>query len=240
MSRILVIDSFKRENFWRALGRDCDILFAESLEKGKSLLSDGVELIFLNMNVTGMNGAEALGTIRERCPLAAVVLIASGDFEERAETTASENAGIASTKAEEMLGKIKALLDGNEVSRCSSRALEELERYPEVPSRIAEGVLKVRDYLSLNSSEQLPLPAACRMAGISKTYFCRYFKLITGHSFKDYHNLIRIGIAGELLKDRRLSVADVALKLGYKDANYFSTIYKKHTGISPGQRKTAR
>jgi AraC-like DNA-binding protein len=44
-------------------------------------------------------------------------------------------------------------------------------------------------------------------------------------------------MAEELLRDKQLSIADVAIKLGYNDSNYFSTIYKKFTGHSPKYRR---
>jgi AraC-like DNA-binding protein len=46
-------------------------------------------------------------------------------------------------------------------------------------------------------------------------------------------------IAEELLRDKRLSVTDVAIRLGYDDSNYFSTMYKKITGTCPRQRQAS-
>jgi AraC-like DNA-binding protein len=41
------------------------------------------------------------------------------------------------------------------------------------------------------------------------------------------------------LQDRRLSITDVAIRLGFNDSNYFSTVYKKITGVSPRCSKAA-
>jgi YesN/AraC family two-component response regulator len=106
------------------------------------------------------------------------------------------------------------------------------------PTHIVDGVLKVRDFVTQNYSESLTLTAACKMASISKTYFCRFFKNITGHSLRSYHHAVKIRMAEELLRDKRLSIKDIARRLGYHDSNYFSTIYKKFTGVSPKQRQT--
>ena len=113
------------------------------------------------------------------------------------------------------------------------------EQYPNVPSHIAKGVLRVRDFLAQNYSDSLSLAAACKMAATSKTYFCRFFKCITGHTLRSYHNVVRVQMAEQLLRDRRLSVTDVAVRLGYHDSNYFSTIYKRMTGTPPKCRKIA-
>jgi AraC-like DNA-binding protein len=77
------------------------------------------------------------------------------------------------------------------------------------------------------------------MASLSKTYFCHFFKCITGHSLRHYQHEVKIHIAEELLRDKRLSVTEVAELLGYNDSNYFSTMYKKITGISPRKYQTS-
>ncbi len=129
-------------------------------------------------------------------------------------------------KTDEILQKIKLLMSESDISH-----------YPDVPSHLVSGVLEVRDFITQNYSESLSLAAACKMASVCKTYFCRFFKHITGHSLRNYHHVVKIQIAEELLQDKRLSVTDVALRLGYNDSNYFSTVYKRITGISPRQRQ---
>ena len=41
--------------------------------------------------------------------------------------------------------------------------------------------------------------------------------------------------AKEMLKDKKLSIADIAGHVGYKDTRYFSKMFKKHTGIKPSE-----
>jgi Response regulator containing CheY-like receiver domain and AraC-type DNA-binding domain len=74
---------------------------------------------------------------------------------------------------------------------------------------------------------------------LNPDYIGRIFKNDTGLSVSDYLNKIRINHARELLKDSTLMVYEVALKVGFNDQHYFSTVFKKLTGTSPSQFKDA-
>ncbi|RJQ46492.1 MAG: DNA-binding response regulator [Nitrospiraceae bacterium] len=108
-----------------------------------------------------------------------------------------------------------------------------------IPSHLLSGVLRVKDFIDQNLSKDLTLAAACKMASMSRTYFCRFFKNVTGHSLRNYQHVVKMRIANELFRDKRLPVKVVARKLGYQDANYFSTLFKKINGTSPRQRQSS-
>ncbi|HHX37976.1 MAG TPA: helix-turn-helix transcriptional regulator, partial [Clostridiaceae bacterium] len=58
------------------------------------------------------------------------------------------------------------------------------------------------------------------------------FKQETGFTFNRYINHYRIQWAIEFL-DSNYSITDIALKVGFKDAKYFSQVFKKQTGLTP-------
>ncbi|MBI5055731.1 MAG: DNA-binding response regulator [Nitrospirae bacterium] len=245
MSDILVIDRAEQENFWTDLKGEWKILFVSAADKGLNMLSVNVGLVFLSTGQPGMNSMEALSIIKKDWPSTAVIMISSGGTEEtcmEAFRRGVRDYMKTPLNAEEVLQKIKLLLNARDTSqrrRHISLSVETVPEahYPDVPSHILNGVLKVRDFIAQNYSESLTLAGACKMASMSKTYFCRFFKDITGHSLRGYHHAVKVQKAEALLRDKDLSVMDVALKLGYSDSNYFSTVYKKTTGISPKYRK---
>ena len=55
----------------------------------------------------------------------------------------------------------------------------------------------------------------------------------TGINLKDYINEYRIEQAKELLKHGDANVSDVAFAVGFDNFSYFSTLFKKVTGVSP-------
>ena len=53
-------------------------------------------------------------------------------------------------------------------------------------------------------------------------------------------NTVRVDKAKQLLASSSLPVTDIAYRIGFHDANYFSRQFKKSTGVTPGDfRKQA-
>lgn len=238
------MDCKERENFWKTLRSGYKILFATTAKRGLSMLSDNVDLVFLSIELPDMNSMDALRLIKNKYPATAVITIASCGTEETCVKTLGRGTMgyIKKTlEAEDILQEIKTLIDLKDVSPQRSPASlsaenSPVEHFPDVPSHLISGVLRVRDFVSQNYSGSLSLSAACRMASMSKTYFCHFFKHVTGHSLRSFHHIVKVRAAQELLRDKRSSIKDVARELGYSDPNYFSTIYKKVTGVPPKQR----
>lgn len=71
--------------------------------------------------------------------------------------------------------------------------------------------------------------------GYSESYFCTVFKQALGSTVKDYVTRVRIDRAKAYLWDSEpRSMADLALRVGFRDPNYFSTVFRRITGVSPG------
>ncbi len=77
------------------------------------------------------------------------------------------------------------------------------------------------------------------MAFLSRSYFCYYFKLITGNTFKNYSSRVKMKKAMELIGNRGLSITETAQMLGYSDLSSFSFAFKRLVGITPKQIKSA-
>jgi two-component system response regulator YesN len=72
-------------------------------------------------------------------------------------------------------------------------------------------------------------------AGFSESYFCTVFKQVQGTTVKDFVTRLRIDRAKAYLWEKDPpTLADLALKVGFRDPNYFSTVFKRLTGTSPG------
>ena len=78
--------------------------------------------------------------------------------------------------------------------------------------------------------------ALCREIAMSRTVLYEKLKALTGQSPGEFIMIIRMRRAAELLQNGE-QVQDVAVKIGMADASYFSTVFKKHYGISPSRFK---
>ncbi|MFX3636113.1 MAG: response regulator [Candidatus Pristimantibacillus sp.] len=79
----------------------------------------------------------------------------------------------------------------------------------------------------------LSVKAVCKRVHMSVSYFSAAFKSETGKTFVEYLTAVRLEKAKELLKFSGMRTYEIAAKTGYNDPQYFSVLFKKHTGESP-------
>lgn len=68
---------------------------------------------------------------------------------------------------------------------------------------------------------------------LSETYLCAYFKKQRGQTIKEFITEVRMIKAKELLRDMNMKLFEVAVRLGFTDANYFTTFFKRYEGCTP-------
>jgi len=90
----------------------------------------------------------------------------------------------------------------------------------------------VDDYLQEHYSQQLSLEKLGTFVNRNPAYISRLYKEETGVNIKDRLRSIRINSARILLEQGNTSVKEVAYSVGFSDPNYFSTVFKKETGLS--------
>lgn len=75
-----------------------------------------------------------------------------------------------------------------------------------------------------------------RSLGLTPAYFCRLFHEKTGQHFSSFLTRTRMEKAKELLSDGRpRSLAEVSEACGYPNKSYFCQVFKKYTGMTPGE-----
>lgn len=91
----------------------------------------------------------------------------------------------------------------------------------------------VAGYIEEHLAEQIPLATLARLVRLSPCHFSRAFKQSFGVPPHRYHTSRRIEHAKALLKDRTLSVTDIAFTLGFRETSSFTTAFRKTTGVTP-------
>lgn len=89
----------------------------------------------------------------------------------------------------------------------------------------------INDYYHLDIS----LEAVASKFFLSPSYLSRIFKIETGINFSDYVTQVRMRIAEQLLTKSEESIANITKKVGYNDIKYFSRVFKKYKGVTPGE-----
>lgn len=89
------------------------------------------------------------------------------------------------------------------------------------------------DYIDTNYPGDVSLDSLSKFCSVTNSYLSALFKKETGTTITDYINQIRIRKALSLLNTTNISIQDIALQCGYREASYFTRIFKKYQGISP-------
>lgn len=97
-------------------------------------------------------------------------------------------------------------------------------------------IRQAKEYIERHYADpDLSLNEVAARANLSASHFSVVFSQETGHTFKECLIDIRINKAKELLRMTGLRSADIAYQVGYNDPHYFSSVFKKHTGLSPSE-----
>lgn len=97
-------------------------------------------------------------------------------------------------------------------------------------SKLASGAIA---YIRSHLSEELSLVTISNALNVSGDYLRHVFKDETGQTVTDYITCARIEKAKELLADGRYKIYEIAEMTGFNTSQYFSSVFRKMTGVSP-------
>jgi two-component system response regulator YesN len=98
----------------------------------------------------------------------------------------------------------------------------------------SEHLSKAIGYIAQNYADDLSLGNVATRVFVSEYYLSHLFRKEMNTTFSNYVCRIRIDKAKEFLKtDKLIQIQEVAGRVGFNDANYFTKIFKKTTGVTP-------
>jgi AraC-like DNA-binding protein len=89
-------------------------------------------------------------------------------------------------------------------------------------------------WIEANAHRGISRAEAARRAGLSPGQFSRRFATVFGASLPTVVNRLRIGRAQALLTAGGRNVLQIALDCGFADASHFAKVFRRHTGVLPG------
>ncbi|MBE7721240.1 response regulator transcription factor [Lacrimispora indolis] len=208
----------------------------------KALYELEADVIITDIKMPEVSGLELIRQIRER-NLNIRIIILSG----------YSNFSYAQKAIE--LGVTRYLLKPTDPRELLS-VLREVERelLPEAPEyegrqgQAADGeneignllVVKAIQYIEVHYGGKITLKDMARELHLSPNYLCELFKRHTGKNLMEYVTEYRMQKAKFYLNHVEYKVADVAEMVGYKEAKYFSSAFKKAYGITPLEYRNRR
>lgn len=88
--------------------------------------------------------------------------------------------------------------------------------------------------------EEISLNRVAHAANVSANHFSALFSQNMGQTFIEYLTSLRMDKAKELLRCTSKRSSEIAGEVGYKDAHYFSYLFKKTQGMTPSEYRKTR
>ncbi|MEA5404429.1 AraC family transcriptional regulator [Arcicella sp. DC2W] len=99
----------------------------------------------------------------------------------------------------------------------------------------------VCQYMLKNSSADISLKNVAELIHLSESAFCKFFKKMTGKTYSDYLNEIRIGKACSLLTASDKTIAEIGFQTGFESITYFNRVFLRKKKRTPNEfRKMSR
>ena len=95
-------------------------------------------------------------------------------------------------------------------------------------------------YMREHYMEEINLEKVAKAVNLSPSYFSKVFKDEMKCNFSTYLNMLRVEESKKLLLDKKLSLVEVAGRVGFQDQSYFTKVFKKLMNTSPGEFRKSR
>jgi len=95
-------------------------------------------------------------------------------------------------------------------------------------------VRRAKEILSANLDGSVPLKEVAKECRLSASHFSRAFRRTVGAAPHNWLLTHRIEVAKANLRDRRLSLLEIALACGFADQSHLTRVFTRIVGVSPG------
>ena len=104
---------------------------------------------------------------------------------------------------------------------------------------IDEEIRSIVLYLIQNYDKKITIDELTKRFNINRTTLSQKFNSSLGESIVSYLNRTRISMASIILRDTRLPISEVMIRVGFNESSYFLRSFKKFTGMSPKSYRDA-
>ncbi len=104
----------------------------------------------------------------------------------------------------------------------------------------SSAVYRAVEYVHTHPHEAVTMSAMADLCHLSPSYFSRLFRREVGETFITYVNRKKVQWAKERLREGKDSVNQIAMDLGFVDASYFISVFRKFEGITPVEYRQHR
>lgn len=129
----------------------------------------------------------------------------------------------------------EAMMVGHLYIFLSQLMQEAHNQQPRPANSSTQYVLNAIKYIQFHFSQDISIDDIADSVGVSRSHLYRVFMSNVGQSPIDYLTDYRINEACQLLRTSQLSIAEIAVSVGFFDQFYFSRVFKKRKGMPPSR-----
>jgi transcriptional regulator GlxA family with amidase domain len=96
-------------------------------------------------------------------------------------------------------------------------------------------IARSQDWAAERFHEASPVAGMVQVSGLPERTFKRRFKAATGAAPLEYIHALRLEEAKRMLESTEEPIEAIALEVGYEDAGFFTRMFKRKVGLTPGQ-----
>ena len=100
-----------------------------------------------------------------------------------------------------------------------------------------EFALKVISFMESRLYGKFTMAELSKELSFSKTYISKYFTSVSGYSIINYFTMMKINEAKRLIREASYNFFEISEMLMFANSHYFSSTFKKYTGMTPSQYK---
>ena len=153
----------------------------------------------------------------------------------------AEEKGVRHLDRKEILIEMLSLSDYESVRDYSLKKITGIVHLVEVNKKKHNNLVAeyIKDFIDENYMKQdTNAGNIADKFGVSSSYIGTLFREKEKTTITKYITQLRIAKAAELLVETKLQIQTISKKVGYSDQNYFARIFKKQTGLSPGEYRS--
>ena len=154
--------------------------------------------------------------------------------------TQNKSADLDNASLEAVMGIISAMSIYRDDRLLSVRFLEALllilqNNLTEEQSAVPNNIKKVLEYLDVHFQENVSLENAAAIVSYNPSYFSAMFKKTTGYTYTKYLNSKRLNYACALMKNKDITLTNIALSSGFNSFVSFNRVFKSVIGMTPNE-----
>ena len=233
---------------WETIGITKVYQVENGLEAMEVLKEKKIDILVSDIRMPGISGLELAEYIQKYAMDTAVVLLTGfSDFEyaRTALRNGVEDYLLKPIRPKNILETISRVKDNLEKRRYQKNLVKQYETAVSSPDYqeqitwhfkgLQNQAMEILKDMAQNYSEGISLNSLAEKYHFSVGYLSRMIKKETGYSFSEIVNSIRLTAAVELLADETIKISHIGDCVGFSDQKYFSQVFKKTFGISPGE-----